>query len=282
MIFKKTPKHTKENRDLNSEENKIHAALEAFGETTAKEVMTPRLDIIGIEIPISMEKILQAIRRSGHSRFPVYDDDLDRLVGILFVKDLLREERWWKALTGIRLNTENAEGDRQNDEKSNGNHAFEALDFSRMLRPPYLVPETRHVLGLLAEMRQKRRDFAVVVDEYGSVSGILTIKDIVGQLVGDLPDEFDTPSQALILRVDKNRWLIDGTAPIDSVNSELGCEIKDGEYVTMAGFVLDTLGEIPKVGDSVNIDNWEFRVVEMDKRRVSKVVAKFVGVPDEQ
>ncbi len=139
------------------------------------------------------------------------------------------------------------------------------------------MPETRQVLDVLAEMRQLRRAFAVVVDEYGGVAGVLTVKDLIEPLVGQLQDEFDADEGPEIVRVDVNRWLIDGRTSVDEVHERLGIELPEGEYVTIGGFLFDGFGHIPVEGEHLSVDGWELRVVELEKRRIAKVLAKHRG-----
>ena len=246
------------------EEREIVASLAALRDRTAREVMTPRVDVVALEAPVSVGDVVRAVRESGHSRFPVYGEDLDHLVGVLFVKDLFRSG-WW---------------DEQGDPdavlvapESDGPPLLADAPI-RKLRRPFLVPEGRKVLDVLAEMRQRRNAFAVVVDEYGGVEGVLTIKDLVSELVGELPDEFDQDEEAPIVRVDTDRWRVAGDCPVDDVNEELGIGIPEGEYVTVGGFLFDRFGHIPDEGESLVYDGWDLRVEEMDRRRVGKVVVR--------
>jgi CBS domain containing-hemolysin-like protein len=151
------------------------------------------------------------------------------------------------------------------------------LEISRKVRQPYLLPETLGVLEALADMRKHHRAVAVVVDEYGGVAGLLTVKDLLEPLVGDLHDEFDEDEEALIVRVDNTRWLIDGQTNVDDVRERIGIEIPDGEYVTLGGLLFERCGHIPAEGEAVRVGDWDMRVVEMDKRRVAQVVATFAG-----
>jgi CBS domain containing-hemolysin-like protein len=235
-------------------EQQILAALASLGDTMAREVMTPRVDVVALSVPVTLDDVSRAVRESGHSRFPVYEEDLDHLVGVLFVKDLLRSG--W-------LTQEAQAGQRDT-----------RLDMSRRVREPFLVPESRHVLELLSEMRQRRKAFAVVVDEYGGVEGVLTVKDLVGEVVGDLLDEFDRPADEPITRVDRRRWLVDGSCPVDEVGEHLGLELPPGEYVTLGGFLFDGFGHIPTEGEQLTVSGWELRVAEMDRHRVAKVVIR--------
>jgi len=227
--------------------------------------MTPRVDVVGLAIPVHAADVARAVRRSGHSCFPVYDDDLDHLIGILFVNDLFR--------SGWELDAGDGSEARAPERPS-------PLEISRRLRQPYLVPESRLVLDVLADMRRDRRAFAVVVDEYGGVAGVLTVKDLLSALVGDLRDEFDTGGEPEIIRVDSARWLVDGGASIDDVRERIGIDIPEGEYVTLGGFLFDAFGHIPEEGEQLRRGEWQLRVAEMDRRRVAKVVVQAESVPE--
>lgn len=246
------------------EEQEILASLAALRDRTAREVMTPRVDVVALEVPVTVGDVVRAVRQSGHSRFPVYEDSLDRLVGILFVKDLFRSG-WWDTHqdADVLVMAGDADGP-----------PLLADAPIRKLRKPFLVPEGRQVLDVLSEMRNRRNAFAVVVDEYGGVEGVITIKDLVSELVGELPDEFDRDEEAPIVRVDADRWLVAGDCPVDDINEELQMDLPEGEYVTVGGYLFDRFGHIPVEGETVHHNGWELRVAEMDRRRVGKVVVK--------
>jgi CBS domain containing-hemolysin-like protein len=248
----------------------ILAALHDLRDTTVREVMTPRVDVVGLPIPVHAADVARAVRESGHSCFPVYDDDLDHLIGILFVNDLFR--------SGWQLDARDGDGVGETGKPT-------PLDISRRLRQPYPVPESRFVLDVLADMRRDRRAFAVVVDEYGGVAGVLTVKNLLAALVGDLRDEFDPGGEPAIIRVDRTRWLVDGGANIDDVREQLGLDVPEGEYVTLGGYLFDAFGHIPEEGERLRHDGWEMRVAEMDRRRVGKVVVqssdRLPEVPDQ-
>jgi magnesium and cobalt transporter len=218
-----------------------------------REVMTPRVDVTALTIPVQADDVARAVRTSGHSCFPVVHGDLDDLIGILFVNDIFRA-------SGVGPSARDATDP-------------SPLEISRKVRQPYVVPESLGVLEALADLRQHRRAFAVVVDEYGGVAGVLTIKDLLEPLVGDLNDEFDEGDEAAIVRVDGTRWLVDGQTNVDELRERLDMEVPDGEFVTLGGLLFDLFGHIPSEGEQVRVGDWDLRVVEMDKRRVAQVVA---------
>jgi CBS domain containing-hemolysin-like protein len=248
-----------------AQEQIILEALEDLRDTMVREVMTPRVDVVALPIPLSSEDVTRAVRESGHSCFPVYDENLDNLIGVLFMNDLFRAG--WKVGTGRSISNES-------DETAGARTDPDPVDISRRLRQPFLVPESRLVLEVLAEMRQQRRAFAVVVDEHGGVEGVLTVKDLLGALVGDLPDEFDPDDEPEVVPVDGSRWLVDGRMNVDDVRDRMGIDLPEGEYVTLGGFLFNGFGHIPNEGEVLKAAGWEFRVAEMDKRRVAKVVAQ--------
>jgi len=218
-------------------------------ETTARDVMTPRVDVVALTEPVTYEDVVRAVKESGHSRFLVHGETLDDLTGVLFVKDLFR-------ITDAP--------------------SPEAI--ARRLREPFLVSESAPVLGMITEMRDRRRAFAVVIDEHGGIEGVLTVKDLLGELVGDLRDEHDEEGDEVrVARIDDRRWLIDGAVPVDEASEALGVELPDGEYVTMGGLLMDRLGHIPEEGEEIQLQDWRFKVSSMDRHRIEQVVATAPG-----
>ncbi len=256
-----------------AQEQFIIDALHDLHDTVVREVMTPRVDVVALSIPLTVDAVTQAVRESGHSCFPVYGDNLDDLIGVLFVNDLFRAG--WQ-VSGAR---DASPGGSADAEGTSAAATPDPIDISRRLRQPFLVPESHLVLEVLAEMRRQRRAFAVVVDEHGGVEGVLTVKDLLGALVGDLPDEFDPDDEPDVVRVDGSRWLADGRMSVDDVRDRLDINLPEGEYVTLGGFLFDGFGHIPAEGESLDVDGWELLVTEMDKRRIAKVVAKRLDQP---
>lgn len=239
------------------QERLIAQALVDLRNVAVLEVMTPRVDVVALVVPVTADDVAAAVTQSGHSSFPVVYGDLDDLVGVLFVNDLFQ--------TGRAGRSPAAEGTPE----------LSPLEISRHFRQPYLIPESWGVLDALADMRHRGRAFAVVVDEYGGVSGILTVKDLLEPLVGKLNDEFDpAEDDQTIVRVDETSWLVDGRASVDEVRERLGVDVPEGEYVTLGGFLMDVLGHVPSQNESFDVDGWTLIVVEMDRRRVAKVVVR--------
>lgn len=230
----------------------IHARVNQLSELELRDVMTPRVDVAYLTFPVSPEAVADAVRDTGHSCFPVVaDEDLDDVIGVLYVNDLFRSSTTRRAL-GVSL--PNAE------------------EISRKIRRPLMLPETRDLLESLSEMRAQRRTFALVLDEHGGVAGVVSIRDILEQLVGDLNDEFDEGEEPTVVRIREGRWLVDGQTHVDRVEEELGIAIPEGEYVTVAGFVLDLAGEIPAPGATYQYGRWTFRVQTVERRRISQLV----------
>ena len=241
------------------------SGLRSLRQATARELMTPRVDVDALEAPVRLSDVARAVRRSGHSHFPVYEDDLDHLHGVLFVKDLFKIVE--EAI--VEPDEPEAHG---GETQTWG--APPAVDVTARLREPYIVPESRSALEILAEMRRRRRGFAVVVDEHGGFAGVLSINDLVGELVGDLRDEFDVPASPSIVRLGPGRYLVDGACAVSEAREALGANIPDGEYVTLGGFLFDLLGRIPEVGEVAEHAGWTYRITRMSRRRVEKVVVQ--------
>lgn len=295
-----------ERSDAAEQERVIVQALAALRDMDVREVMTPRMDVAALSIPVSADDVARAVRESGHSAFPVVNGGLDDVVGVLYVNDLFRSRRSGRGA----LFTGSATAPTSHDAAAPGESSPAAaaspaspapaaspasplrhppppgvpdadglspLEVSRRVRQPYVIPESRPILAALVEMRRHRRGFAVVVDEYGGLAGVLTVKDLLEPIVGDLQDELDADEGPSIVRVDSARWLVDGTTNVDEVRERLGLDVPEGDYVTIGGYLLDGLGHIPTVGEALRVDGWELTIQEMDKRRIASVVARHLA-----
>ncbi len=220
-----------------------------FSDTQVKEVMIPRTDIVGLEINTEVEVALDAVIKSGHSRIPVYRENLDNIAGLLYAKDLLRH-----------LQTHNT------DEKAIIQGIVRARTF--------FAPETQKVRDLLGKMRRRGQHLAVVVDEFGGTSGLITLEDIIEELVGNIRDEFDY-EESPIRKLDLRSWVVDARVPISDLKDETGIELPDDkDYESVGGFVIAVHGNIPPTGTVLEWNDISVKVLASDPRRVERVEIK--------
>ncbi|MDO8885842.1 hemolysin family protein [Candidatus Oleimmundimicrobium sp.] len=229
------------------EKEMIHSIFE-FGDTMAKEIMVPRIDIVAIESTALIKELLDLIIEKGHSRIPVYEKTVDNVVGIIYAKDLLARPK------SDRL----------------------SAPLKDLMHPAYYVPETMKLDDLLRELRNRKTHMAIVVDEYGGTAGIVTIEDILEEIVGEIFDEYDL-EMVMVERIDDNNIRVDARVSLDEINEILGINLPDMECETIGGFVYDLIGKIPTSGEKVDfkIDskyNLTFTVERVIKRRISKIL----------
>lgn len=219
-----------------------------FTEKTVAEALTPRPDVLALPLSATGADLAALSVKSGRSRFPVYDGDLDDVVGVVHVKALF---------------------DVEVTERS-------AVPVMTLMTEPVVVPESRELDSLLAEMRHRGAYLVVVADEYGGTAGIITLEDLLEELVGEIDDEHDEATA--VAAPDANgEIVVGGGLHVDEVEDATGFEMPDGDYETIAGFALDRLGRIPEVGAEFEVEGWRFRVVEMDRRRVARLSVTQVG-----
>jgi putative hemolysin len=222
-------------------EREIIDALFHLADRSVRDVMTPRLDIVTLGVPLRASDIRTAVADTGHSRFLVISNDLDDLLGIVHVKDLLQHS--------------------SDDEEA---------ELSSLIRTPTYIPETMSVLDTLDEMRSKRYAMAVVVDEHGGVEGIVTVKDLVSELVGELQDEYD-PGTPSVSQLGRDVWIADGRLDIDDLEEAVGYNLTDGPFSTVGGFIMALFGKIPDEGDKVTDDGFLYTILRMDRQRVDRI-----------
>ncbi len=224
----------------------------ALDETTAEDVMVPRTEMQAVELGTPLSEIAELVVRDGHSRYPVYEGDRDNVLGLLYAKDLF-------ALM--------ANGDRAN--------------LKDILRPVYYTPTTKPINVLLREFQRERLHLAVVVDEYGGVAGIVTLEDILEEIVGEIEDEYDTPRTGQLLRrLSASEAVVDGDAEVRMVNRTLGLDLSDEEAVTIAGLILEELGDIPDPGAKIRLGRALLTVEEASEREIISV--RIALLPEEE
>ncbi len=224
---------------IEKEEKEIIASVFEFGETTVREIMVPRVDMKCISIDASLDEARELIVKTGHSRIPVYEGNIDNIVGILHAKDLLRY--------------------------NNGE-----VTLREIIREPLFIPENKKLDDLLREFREKKIQIAIVVDEYGGTAGMVTIEDILEELVGEIMDEFDV-EEAPLLKLDETQAIVDARMTIKDVNEALEINLPEEEVDTVGGLVFNMLGRVPKVGDKVELEDALLQVEKMRGRRILKV-----------
>jgi CBS domain containing-hemolysin-like protein len=216
-----------------------------LSDTTVKEVMVPRTDTVFLSAAASKDELLTRIAESEHSRFPVYEDTIDNVIGILYVKDVL------KALV-------------------QGGSADSSFNVKALLRKPFFVPVSKHIDDLLRELRRRRVHIAVVVDEYGGVSGIVCMEDIIEEIVGDIQDEFDHEIED-ILNLGEKTWLCGARVNLEDLAREIGLELPVEDFDTLGGFVFDLFGKIPVKYEKAVYKGNDFIVQDMDGHKINTV-----------
>jgi putative hemolysin len=225
------------------QEQMLHGVFE-FPEIMAREIMTPRPDIVALEINSSMEEVVTLLIEEGHSRIPVYEENLDDIVGVLLVKDLLPYMAGTKG---------------------------EAFVLRELLREPYFVPDTKRISELLAELRARSVHMAVVLDEFGGTEGIVTMEDLLEEIVGEIYDEYDVAEPEFTITPEGD-VIVDGGTSIDEVNERFGMKLSSEDFDTIGGYIFGALGRVPEIGDTVHVDgSGELRVEATEERRVTEV-----------
>jgi len=223
-------------------ESKLLRSVVDFGETLVREVMTPRPDIVAIRSDATIDQLRQIVVEQEYSRLPVYTDNLDNIVGLVIVKDLIQQPEQLPGSTTV----------------------------SRIMRQASFVPETKRVLDVLREFQQKRVQLAIVVDEYGGTAGLVTVEDVVEELVGEIRDEYDIEAEPIVREGD-NKFVFSAKVAISDLIDRLGVEIEDGEFETVGGYVLARVGRVPAVGERFTFDGMEVEILEAERRRIHKV-----------
>jgi CBS domain containing-hemolysin-like protein len=216
--------------------------IEDLSNTSVKEVMIPRIDVDLLSLDTPQDELLEKISESGHSRFPVYEESIDNIVGVLYVKDLIK--------------------------------AFakkEAVDLRKVVRKAYFVPESKKIDALLREFKRRHVHIAIAIDEYGGISGIVCMEDIIEEIVGDIQDEFDNEREDIVSLGEDNVWMCDARVNLEDMNEEIGSDFPTDDFDTLGGFVLDLFGRIPSKYEKISWNNYEFIVQDMEGHRVNLI-----------
>lgn len=226
--------------DFDERESMIEGISE-LSHTMVKEVMVPRIDVVFIADTISLEQLHEVIAKEGYSRYPVYSDTIDNVVGILYVKDIIAAD------------------------------LHDGFDIKRVMRKPYFVPDTKRLDELLREFKKRRLHIAVAIDEYGGVSGIITMEDILEEIVGEIQDEFDEEEVDDIVEIGQGVYMCDARTNIEDINERLGLAIPEDDFETLGGFVFEQFGRIPRNQEKISYHDVDFIVQEIDGHKINRV-----------
>ncbi len=227
---------------IDEDERKMIRSVMALENTTAREIMVPRIDIVAAPSDSSFEEIARAIVDRPYSRVPIFEDTIDNIVGVVYAREVLAHLA--------------------NSDKS--------ADIKAIARPPYFVPESKKVDELLTEMRRNKLSIAIVVDEYGGTAGLVTIEDLIEEIVGEIADEFDVEEEP-IHRVSDSEAILDARVSIDALQELFGVEVEEGDFDTVGGFVFNHLGKMPSVGEEIRVDGLVVRVLSVSGRRIKRL-----------
>jgi CBS domain containing-hemolysin-like protein len=230
---------------LDEEEKEMIRSIFDLGETTVDEIMVPRIDIKALPITTDLQSVLKMVREENHSRIPVYKETIDSIIGVLYTKDIIS----WLA-----------------------EHSLEQWDLSKIIKKAHYVPVGKKVNDLMRELKLTHIHLAIVVDEYGGTAGIVTMEDILEEIVGDIQDEYDEEEQEIIT-LSENTFLVDPHIDLYDLNQELDLdlEVKDSYYNTLSGLIYHEYGDVPQEGTLLEMENVKITIMEMDNQRITKV-----------
>lgn len=237
---------------LEKGERRMIYSIFQFGETLCREIMVPRIDVLALEINSSLEKAIQELNRSGHSRVPVYEETIDNIIGVLYAKDLLK----------IDLTHENS------------------TTWRSLLRPAYFVPEAKKVDELLHEMQARGVHIALVVDEYGGVAGLVTLEDIMEEIFGEIRDEYDQSEELLYQKISEDEYIFHGRIDLDDFNDLVNTHLVKDVADTLGGYISAQVGRVPAGGEQIVVEDWVLHVEQVVGRRIRKVRVKRQSVPE--
>jgi len=241
LLGKRQDEEDESYSDLNSAEKDMIRGVVELSDTSVKEVMLPRIDVVFLPLEMPLTEMLKRVIDTGFSRFPVYKETIDNVVGILYVKDLLKQMV---------------------------NH--EEISIKNIIRSAYFIPESKRLDSLLREFKRRKVHIAIAVDEYGGVSGIVCLEDIIEEIVGEIRDEFDQEEEDL-LEIGENVYLCDARMNIEDLFEQTDISLPDKDFDTLGGFVFDLFGKIPVKFEKVSYENYDFIIQEMDGQKIKSV-----------
>ena len=230
---------------INQEENEMIRSILALGDSMVREIMLPRMEMACVSIEDEVSEVLKAIIACGHSRLPVYEGTIDNVIGLIYAKDLLR---YWGEPDG-------------------------AIELRKLIRPPFFIPETKNLEELLHDFKKRRVHMAVVIDEYGGTAGLVTIEDLLEQIVGDIQDEYDLETERLSVQSD-GTIVADGRLLIEELQEHFDIVVEKEKFETVGGLIFHLTGRIPSEGEVIESDDLVLTVLEADERRIAKVHIK--------
>jgi len=228
---------------IEHEEKQMIEGVFSFNDKMAREIMTPRNEIFAIDIEDDIDSIIDRVIESGYSRTPVYKDSIDNIIGILYIKDLLFEAR---------------------------KIGFKNIDVQKILQEPFFILETQKTNDVFKMLKENKVHLGLLFDEYGGVSGLVTMEDLIEEIMGDIEDEYDK-EESIISQIDENNFYIKGNLAVSDFNSTFDINVEEGEYDTMNGYLLTMLGKLPKEGTLVELDEVDLLVNKVDNRRIEQI-----------
>lgn len=244
--------------EIESDEKQMIRSVLEFGETLVREIMVPRLDVVALDVDEPLEVALNTIVESGHSRIPIYDEKIDNIKGVLYAKDLLART-----------------------------HELSTRSIPGLMRPAYFVPESKRADMLFREMQTRKVHLAIVVDEYGGTAGIISIEDLIEEIVGDIQDEYDLNEEAEFVQIRPDEYIFDGSINLDDFNDMMKCDVSTEDNDTLGGYIFGLLGRVPEAGETLDVEQEDcilkMRIESVEGRRIRKIhVLRVTPEPEEK
>ena len=233
---------------VNEEESEMIRSIFALGSTVVREIMVPRTDMACVSVTATIHELLETIITCGHSRIPVFENTIDNIIGLLYAKDLLKS--WGDADDRVQIRS--------------------------LMRQPYFIPETKNLEVLLQEFKRRRVHLAIVIDEYGGTSGLITIEDLLEQIVGDIQDEYDKEEALFTINPDGS-ITADARMPVEELEEQFGIDIERDKFDSVGGLIFHLIGKIPAIGDVVDSEGLQLTVIDADERKIKKVLISNLG-----